>query len=113
MLTFNPLYESFGGYLRAGLTGLGGVYTGGPMSSFYDNMKERAARQAIAMNSKNPMDMYNADTTGKSMLYNIGGAIPLVGAITNMMAYNDRQKAEQDAKLVGEWGEARKRQPWE
>ncbi len=105
--------ESAGGYLRAGLTGLGGVFTGGPVSAFYDNMKERAALQAAALKSSNPYDMYTADTTGKSILYSMGSSIPVVGSVANMMAYADRQNAERRAGLIGELGKARKREPWE
>ena len=76
-------------------------------------MKERAALQAAALRSGDPNDMYTADTTGKSILYNMGSSIPLVGSITNLMAYADRQNAERRAKLIGEWGRARKREPWE
>lgn len=105
--------ESAGGYFRAGLTGLGGAFTGGPFSAFYDNMKERAALQAEALKNRNPYDMYNADTTGKSLIYKIGGSIPVIGSITNMMAYADRQNAEKRAGLIGELGKARKRESWE
>ena len=110
MLTIN---ESVGGYFRAGLTGLGGLATGGPLSAVYDNMKERAALQAAALRDRNPYDMYTADTTGKSILYSMGSGIPLIGSVANMMAYADRQNAERRAGLVGELGRARKRESWE
>ena len=105
--------ESFGGYLRAGLTGLGGAFTGGPLSAAYDISKEMAAKQAAAMKSGDPHEMYNANPAGKSIWYGLGSSFPLIGSITNMMAYSDRDNAERRAKLVGEWGQARKREPWE
>ena len=105
--------ESVGGYLRAGLMGLGGAITGGPISARYDISKEMAARQADAIRTGNPYEMYNANPFWKTLPYDIGGSIPIIGSITNMLAYRDRENAERKAKLVGEWGYARKRQPWD
>lgn len=107
MLTF-ALYEDALGYLRAGLTGLGGLYTGGPISAYYDKQKEQAARQAAALKSGNPAEMYDANQAGTQYLHTIGGMIPVVGSVTNMMAYKSRLDAENKAKIEGDYGVARK-----
>ncbi len=103
------IHESAGGYMRAFLTGLGGAATGGNISSYYDTQKEQAALNAAALSRRDPLEMYNANTAGKGMLYTLGGTIPVVGSITNMMAYSDRMDAEKAAKLLGSFGTARKR----
>ena len=105
MLTF-ILDESFSGYLRAGLTGLGGALTGGSLSGYYDASKERAAAQAAALKSGKPENMYNADNTVKRGLYAGLGSIPLVGTVSNIMAYNDRMNAEKKAGIEGSFGKA-------
>jgi len=105
MLTF-VLNESFSGYLRAGLTGLGGALTGGPLSGYYDASKERAAAQAAALKSGKPEDMYNADNTIKRNIYTGLGSIPIVGAVSNIAAYSDRMDAEKKAGIVGSFGRA-------
>ena len=107
MLTF-ALYEDTAGMIRAALTGLGGAWTGGPISAYYDKQKEQAARQAAALKSGNPAEMYDANQAGTSYLHTLGGAIPVVGAFTNMMAYKNRMDAENKAKLEGDYGVARK-----
>ena len=105
MLTF-VLDESFSGYLRAGLTGLGGAFTGGSLSAYYDASKERAAAQAAALKSGRPEDMYDADNTVKRGLYTGLGSIPLVGAVSNVVAYGDRMDAEKKAGIEGSFGRA-------
>ena len=107
MLTFT-LYEDTAGMIRAALTGLGGMYTGGPISAYYDKQKEQAARQAAALKSGNPAEMYDANQAGTQYLHTLGGMIPVVGAFTNMHAYKQREEAEKRARLEGDYGVARK-----
>ncbi len=111
MLTVSMLCESVGGYIRAGLTGLGGAYTGGPLSGAYDKMKQQAALQAAALKSGRPEDMYNANQYGTLVGHSMFGSIPIVGSVSNMIAYKRRMDAEKQAKLAGEYGIARKRTP--
>ena len=100
MLTFT-LYEDALGYTRAALTGLGGLWTGGPLSSVYDTAKKRAANYAN-LKTMTPQEMYNADTTGTDILAGFGSTIPLVGSLANMYQYKKRLDAEKRAKVTPE-----------
>ena len=100
MLAFT-LYEDALGYTRAALTGLGGLWTGGPISSAYDAAKKRAANYAN-LKTMTPQEMYNADTTGTDLLAGFGSAFPLVGSLANMYQYKKRLEAENRAKVTPE-----------
>ena len=89
------IYESTLGATRAFITGLGGSLLGGGISGAYDRSKAEAAEKALALKSGNPQEYYDADSTGKKMLYSLGGSIPVIGAFTNLKAYDKRMEAEE------------------
>jgi len=82
----------------AGLSGLGGVYTLGPLNASYNKHKEAiAAADADAAATQEPGALTKNDNQLGKYLYPIAGAIPLVGAVTNTIAA--RQRWEQLERL--------------
>lgn len=80
------------------LSGLGGLYTLGPVSTHYDLQKEKAARQALAQLKGDSAGVYDANNIGSDMLHNIGASIPIVGSVVANHAYDRRIKAEEELR---------------
>ena len=86
----NLVEESFGsvvGAIGTAASGLGGVYTGGPVVGRYQSKKAESAQREIDK-LKGVDDEYKSDKTGRHILASLGGAIPVVGAVTNSVMRN-------------------------
>lgn len=102
MIIYQELFEDIEpvGLLRAGLTGLGGVYTGGTISGHYDSKKREAAEIAAAQLRGDKTAILTKNREGGNMLAGIGGALPIIGAGTNIYQYIQRKKAEEDLEKL-------------
>lgn len=94
MITYsNIIEESTLGMVGAGITGLGGSFTGGPIMAYYSKRKQMAAERDKNMILGIKQPSLDADNTGRQLLYTLGAGTPIVGAIPAMLAYADKEKA--------------------
>ncbi len=68
----------------AGITGAGGVYTGGGVAGHYHSRKLEQADKEIAKLKGKPMGDYDAERSGRHIGKAVAGSIPIVGAASNL-----------------------------
>jgi len=78
------------GYTVGGLTGLIG---GGGLAGYYQSKKAEAAQRELDKR-EGKLDMYKTDRSGRHILHSVGGSIPIVGAVTNILAAKNRYDLE-------------------
>ena len=80
------------GYTVGGLTGLVGV---GGLAGHYQSKKSEAAKRELDRQD-GKLDMYKTDRSGRHILYAVGGSIPILGAVTNVLAAKKRYDLEDE-----------------
>jgi hypothetical protein len=81
------------GYVAAGLSGLGGVYTGGSIAGHYQSKKQEAAQRELDRRA-GKLDIYKSDSTGRHMVSGLMGSLPVVGSLTNIYKASERYALE-------------------
>lgn len=83
-------------YLIAGLTGIGGPFTGGPLYSIYSKRKEQAANTSAGLLRGEKDAILKHDNSGGNIISTYLAGIPGLGALVNMNnAYARNQAIDQ------------------
>lgn len=80
------------GYTVGGLTGLVGA---GGLAGHYQSKKAEAAKRELDRR-EGKLDLYKTDRSGRHILHALGGSIPLVGGVTNILAAKKRYDLEDE-----------------
>jgi len=80
------------GYTVGGLTGLVGA---GGLAGLYQSKKSEAAKRELDRQD-GKLDMYKTDRSGRHILHVAGGSIPVLGAVTNVLAAKKRYDLEDE-----------------
>ena len=87
-------------YIGAGLTGLGGIYTGGTLVGGYQGMQKSQYGKQIARKEKDERDEYE-HTKKLPLRATVGavlGSIPGVGAVSNVINQHELEKQKDKIK---------------
>lgn len=98
--------DRYTSYAIAGLTGLVGGAPGS-INAMYNNQKVQAATQDLEFKKSGEYKLYKTDRTGSGLIFSLIGAIPVVGAVTNIMlakqrwdALDEQDKTDSNAKKI-------------